>query len=1071
MKKIFTLFLSCLTASVWAAPVDPSAALSQAQSFMKQHGIELRVKKSSFKAPRIGSHAPAKAAAYYVFNNSTGGFVVVSGDDRTRSILGYSTTGSLDEGKLPENTADWLNGYVRQIAYLDSAKIEIKPALRKSAAVRAAVSPFLQTLWNQSAPYNNDCPNWVRSDGSTERSVTGCVATAMAQVMGYYRYPSSTKADIPRFGNTYRFRRNGTVVDTTVYVEKTSAGSLIDWTNMQNEYGAQSTAEQRAAVAHLMAICGQSVRMQYANSSGAFTVDAATALREYFGYDEDLKLVNRKDYSYVDWNNLIYSEVAAKRPVLYGGQSNGGGHAFVFDGYDGNGLFHVNWGWGGHANGYFSLDILDPGSNSGIGASSTTDGYSMGQDAIIGIQKPDGERQQVVNKLTTTNLRVAGNRLHANFINWTGATRTFDYGFGVLEEDGSISHPYYLGGVYKTLEPNAGYGDLSAGTDFLPNGTFKVVSISREQGTDIISRTCDRNVYVLVEKTAAGTTLTLHQDAVAFAGSMRVEGYGTPGAKHRVNLTLRNTGDEYNGEISIFYTKDTAMVGTAVDPQQFRVGKIGVYLLPQQSGTYALDYTPADAGKYYFWASRSENGSGAIAATSINITAKATRNNGLVSRGFRIETQTNPAQLTGSRTVIGTKVRGVYYLNNPTDTDYKGMVQFIKWYPNKSGSWSGSYLIYGEQYIPAGQEIELPFEFDGSIDGQFIISSRQGDGTDVEYIWNNRFTLKSGIVQYMADGSMKAAEKATTMSVDADATAVSFRGVSGITAVQPNANPSTLYYFDEDAQIPTGLDDANVIRGAHADRIVLHDRSGVSIPYAFTAAEIQYRHTPVRYSSGTNGWETLILPFDVDAVSVEGGNDIDFFHASDDTGKQFWVKEFKEIDNDNNVVFDYAASILANTPYIMAFPGDRFDRYSLSGKTILFKASNKEIAANPTPNLYTDYYTMHGTMVNTAVQDAYTMNAEGNNFELNANATVSPFNAYFRLRVSRADAPARLRIVSAGSVTTDIDMVEQTADEPQTVYNLSGQQMGKVRMQELPAALKQLPKGVYIVNGKKYVVQ
>lgn len=247
---------------------------------------------------------------------------------------------------------------------------------RAERAGTAAVAPLLGGIkWNQRAPYNNMCPLY---DG-TNRSVTGCVATAMAQVMMYYRYPKALKATI----KAYTTKSKG------IRIPEISSGATYDWDNMLPDYSQSDyTSAQAEAVAKLMYHCGAAVKMDYGPSSGANVTPAILAT--YFGYDADLMQdLTRTCFSLQQWMTLIDNELKAKRPILYSGQSSGGGHEFVCDGSDGKGLYHINWGWGGYQDGYFDLTILQP-QKGGAGSGSAVDGYNRDCSMIIGIAPDNG---------------------------------------------------------------------------------------------------------------------------------------------------------------------------------------------------------------------------------------------------------------------------------------------------------------------------------------------------------------------------------------------------------------------------------------------------------------------------------------------------------------------------------------------------------------------------------------------------------------------------------------------------------------------------------------------------------
>ena len=363
-RTVMTLFLAMLsTMMVWAGHVTKEQARQHAADFLRNHTVFHR-------APGIQPQLEAvrEVSGLYVFNVSQkGGFVVVSNDDRTLPVLGYSDSGSIDPDNMPSNMRAWLQGYADEIAWLDQNNITTTyTARRVGEHPTTAIPELLKTTWDQGYPYNGYCPN---------DAVTGCVATAMAQVMNYHKWPTGTTVEIPAYGTLPK-------LGTTTF----------DWANMITNYSGSYTPTQAMAVAKLMQYCGWAVQMQYGGSSNARVSDVANALITYFGYKETTQYVNRSHYSYANWTDLIYHELEEGRPVVYGGQAIDNGHAFVCDGYkyDGGDLFHINWGWNGGGNGYFVLSVLNP-SEQGIGGSASNSAYTFGQDAVIGIQKPAAE--------------------------------------------------------------------------------------------------------------------------------------------------------------------------------------------------------------------------------------------------------------------------------------------------------------------------------------------------------------------------------------------------------------------------------------------------------------------------------------------------------------------------------------------------------------------------------------------------------------------------------------------------------------------------------------------------------
>ncbi len=370
MKKSLLVFLiaTLLPTIASAVVLTPEQALKRAG----KTGVATRsISEADVKLVYTATTATDMPTVYVFDNTSTDGFMFISADDVAIPVLGYADSGSFDSDDLSPELKWWLSEYSRQIEYAAQNSVISEPAATiKTRALGGAIAPMIRTKWNQDSPYNNDCPVY-----GSKRSVTGCVATAMAQVMNYWRYPAVGTGSIE-----YEAQK----IKQTLSMNFSE--HPFDWSNMLNEYneGEYSTIQAKA-VANLMVVCGYSVEMNYSPSeSGAGSANIAKALVENFGYNSNITYQQRDYYSASVWNEMVYSELKAGRPVLYAGSSLTGAHQFVCDGYDGNGYFHINWGWGGVSDGYFTLDALTPGSQ-GIGGSSG--GYNYGQSILMGVQK------------------------------------------------------------------------------------------------------------------------------------------------------------------------------------------------------------------------------------------------------------------------------------------------------------------------------------------------------------------------------------------------------------------------------------------------------------------------------------------------------------------------------------------------------------------------------------------------------------------------------------------------------------------------------------------------------------
>ncbi|MBQ6277269.1 MAG: C10 family peptidase [Bacteroidales bacterium] len=375
------LFFAAIVLLIFALPalakhVDVETAKAVARTFWSQNlGKQTRATFSDVTSQ-------TEFTNFYIIN-ADGGFVIVSANDIAHPILGYSDSGNFDPQNIPVNMHGWLLGYEDEIDWGISngatASTEIEAEWEKLSNGQGlapkrsrSVTALIQTKWGQDMPYNNFCPY---DNNEQTNALTGCIATAMAQIMKYWDYPTNGIGSHSYTHDTY-----GTLsadFENTTY----------DWGNMLNEYtSAWATQQQKDAVATLMYHCGVAVEMDYGvGASGAPSISlggyhtycAENALKDFFGYSTTIQGLYKESYSDNDWKNILKAELDAGRPILYSGYDpEAGGHAFVCDGYDANEYFHINWGWGGNANGFYMLEAMDLGSLD----------YSYDQDAVIGIQ-------------------------------------------------------------------------------------------------------------------------------------------------------------------------------------------------------------------------------------------------------------------------------------------------------------------------------------------------------------------------------------------------------------------------------------------------------------------------------------------------------------------------------------------------------------------------------------------------------------------------------------------------------------------------------------------------------------
>lgn len=413
-KLLVMLLLGMTAMQAQAQQIDVQTAMQNARKFLYS-SPRAKVRALANRSLTLAYTGEVKGEKhYYVFNtgNADSGFVIVGGDEAANTILGYSSTGSFDYATAPANVKWWLSQYDAQIAEaiaqqaaapqgVDSQgkslsdQITARKTSRKAPARKADVEDLMTTKWDQDSPYNSQIPSLGESN---EPLVTGCVATAMAQVMKYHNWPTQgegSNAYSKDFGypiGTINFQAN--FGDTT-----------YDWANMSDTYSSDAAVDDQASIAvgTLMYHVGVSINMDYNQSSqggsGASNTDVGPTLINNFKYDKGIKFRQRAYYSDDEWEALVYDELKAGRPVVYGGYSGDQGHCFVCHGYQADiDLFAINWGWGGYCDGYYALtgaDALKP-DGSGIGGAGADSAYKEQQNAVFGIQPDKGNPAEIV---------------------------------------------------------------------------------------------------------------------------------------------------------------------------------------------------------------------------------------------------------------------------------------------------------------------------------------------------------------------------------------------------------------------------------------------------------------------------------------------------------------------------------------------------------------------------------------------------------------------------------------------------------------------------------------------------
>ncbi len=313
--------------------------------------------------------------------NIGSGFVLVGADCRMPEVLGWSDNGEFDPDSLNDNLRYWLDSYDQEMkSDLNYSILEIEQGSVSALDDKMfplEIEPLCVTQWNQNDPYNLLCPIYT----GTKRAATGCVATAMAQVMACHKYPQTGVGS-----HSYQWAR---AAGDTITLSASFDSITYDWSLLTGPTSVSNYIPYKGQVSALMYQCGVSVNMKYGSSSSANTTTAARSLVQYFGYDSCIQNIKADILPADSVSFILHMELAEGRPVILSGTSEQGTrHAFILDGYNRDGYYHVNWGWGGSSDGYYRLSALSPSGSQGSGSGGKT--YGKNHTIIVGI-KPSAD--------------------------------------------------------------------------------------------------------------------------------------------------------------------------------------------------------------------------------------------------------------------------------------------------------------------------------------------------------------------------------------------------------------------------------------------------------------------------------------------------------------------------------------------------------------------------------------------------------------------------------------------------------------------------------------------------------
>jgi hypothetical protein len=1069
MKRLAITMLMLLTAIVTmqAAKISEQTARARAKAFMQARGHKMNATGIKSVKRKQARQSAETEAYFHIFNiGENSGFIVMSGDDRMVEVLAYSDSGSVDADNMPEALQSLLEGYAEQGAWIEEHPSAAEAAeqaahQQQRRAPRTAITPMIRTRWNQGTPYNLYCP--VTAD---TRTVTGCVATSMAQVMYYYRYPASSLA-LDGFTT-----RNGKftldALDATTF----------DWANMQLTYTNSEDTENAAnrAIATLMQYCGWALQMNYniaaAGGSSAYNVNIATALKTYFGYDNTAEYIQRKFFSYTDWIELIYNELAAGRPVVLGGQSIGGGHSFVCDGYQADDFFHINWGWGGSSDGYFRLSALNP-YDQGIGGSSTLDGFSYSQEAIIGI-KPDTNVPHTPQQCLSlegfqftdaddsyTRIFYRENKtddftsvpIYLILCDYLFGGSSYDVALQFLNDDGNVAEQISLQeNLSTTFNSNVNFNSTITIPASLANGTYRMRIVSRTHG-ESYWQPCMSAEYLQMRAVVDNLQLTLTSlttvstSASPTCTAIQTEATITKGIETEITASLTGSTLDYH-DMLFLYVDGKPVMGKHVDIAAGKEANVHFAFIPKTVGTNTLDIR--------------NNKRVSLLTKNVNVTASDATDELTLTMTPAI------SNLDGSN-LYGNAVWATVNIVNPSTTNsYAGYVGcYLRIYSDEVNYTSQLYrkLVV----IDKENSIDMPITFEGLEVGgtyqlRFVYQQTQlvDEKKVTKYAEGHiteKLTMTEGYTTWLADGTTIV--QPLTTSIDAgSARCMDLRAIINPSTlnITRSTNPNCLYLFAEGATLPDGFSETNVVKGTTAEEIVLSDGNEFYAPIDFTATEISYTRTFTLAANGSYGWSTILLPFDVETVKV-GEKTVDWFHHSADTGKNFWLRAFTG-DGTGRVYFDYASTFSANTPYLIAVPDDRWgEEWQMTGKSVTFSGSSAAVKASSVSTLSGNNYKFCGATTSQTLTDVYALNEDdgtkpGGKF-VKGDATSAPFRGWIAGSDISSLMPATLTI-SSGAPTSMMTPQKNTSGAQGVMYDLSG---------------KRIPGSRYEMRGTRFVIK
>lgn len=990
-----TYLLVLCSCCLSAAPITKEQAARKASDFVAVRGKHIGSKPQlAYQSSKLSStpNTPATDSYLYVFNiGDNDGFVMVGGDNDSPNILGYSDQGKFEASEMPENLKSWMESYEEQMAYAHENGIPTAKHAPQQQ-VSHVVTPLLTSKWSQREPYNLDC---FTATGA--QAVTGCAAVALAQVMYYFKWPRTATTTIPAYGSW-----------------SSLPATTFDWSNMKDAYTGTLIDDSKSceAVANLVHYCAHAQATTFGASSSPGTVTyCGKALNTYFGYQNPVSRVYRYDYDLSQWEKILLEELDHGRPIIYGGNtSKGTGHAFVIDGYDGQGMYHINWGWGGLADGYFYLDVLNP-SFQGTNASMGTGGYTIKQYAFIGINPTviddwetesgikltslvlvDKQKKVISEGVTsisyTPSKGLMGVYLYNVIIN-TGRAAGYDVGVG-LYQDGTLVD------ILKNKTNFTGYStngtiSLSSFGKNLEDGEYIIKIVNRESGKEewLPCLQSDLNYCELTLSNGTAKVELVNEKQVTDLKVNSLEQVidNDLNAKQLIANVVNQGNTDFASPLYLFANDSL-------------VSYESIYLAPNEDRNIRFVFK-INAGTYRIKMTTDASGNNVI----YNKSSMKLTDSGTLPKLTIVSSEVK--NISGD-TMYGSLIDGNLVLRNGTSKDYQYNINV------RLSIYKGSYYTNINSgipvHIPAGKTVTVPFSYPVAVGDKFYITIFDPKNT---YVKTEPATVAPGFITWTGTGERTASAITSSITVPSTAVAASFEEITDLSTVTitPNSNPNTLYYIRNDATVPTSIKTKNVVKSYEANTIKLSASYDYYVPKRFKATTITYTRTPSLACNGTKGWQTITLPFQVQ--TVKSSSTAVTWTTPEHEGN-FWLRELR-YDRDDKLYFSDVTTWIANTPYLIGVPS------GLKGKSLALSASNVYVMESASSKIQTSNYAFVGTTATITPKNSYVLNSAGTAFTKSSTANVKSGFCYFQALNDTSSANSTLSISDLSRLAGDVN--------------------------------------------------